>query len=95
MTRKPGDLPAVPCFNLPVLGCEDRKERLMSRLTSSQDLASPRPSAQAASEMSLKLQIGGALLLGILIVAGTGFVQIPAAHSAAHDTRHSLAFPCH
>lgn len=67
----------------------------MSRLTSPQDLASLRPSAEATSALSLKLQIGGALLLAILIVAGTGFSHIEAVHNAAHDTRHALAFPCH
>jgi len=36
-----------------------------------------------------------AVLLGVFMVFGTGMVQIPAAHSAAHDARHALAFPCH
>lgn len=67
----------------------------MSRLISSQDSASLRPSAEIASALSLKLQIGGALLLGLLLIAGTGFSHIEAVHNAAHDTRHALAFPCH
>lgn len=36
-----------------------------------------------------------AALLGTLLVAGTGFAHSAAVHNAAHDTRHSLAFPCH
>ncbi|HXH01817.1 MAG TPA: CbtB domain-containing protein [Candidatus Competibacteraceae bacterium] len=36
-----------------------------------------------------------AVLLGMLILYGVGFAQMPAAHNAAHDTRHSAAFPCH
>lgn len=36
-----------------------------------------------------------AIMLGTFILFGTGFVQISAAHNAAHDSRHSLAFPCH
>jgi len=36
-----------------------------------------------------------AVLLGVFLVFGTGLVQISAAHNAGHDTRHSLAFPCH
>lgn len=36
-----------------------------------------------------------AILLGVFMVFGTGMVQISAAHNAAHDTRHALAFPCH
>ena len=36
-----------------------------------------------------------AVMLGAFILFGTGFVQIGAVHNAAHDSRHSLAFPCH
>lgn len=41
------------------------------------------------------LPIALAALLGIFLVAGTGFAHTEAVHNAAHDTRHSLAFPCH
>lgn len=36
-----------------------------------------------------------AAVLGALVVWGVGFAPIAALHNAAHDTRHSLAFPCH
>lgn len=36
-----------------------------------------------------------AALLGAFLVWGVGFSPIAALHNAAHDTRHSLAFPCH
>ena len=36
-----------------------------------------------------------AILLGAFLVLGTGFAQPDAIHNAAHDGRHSLAFPCH
>ena len=36
-----------------------------------------------------------AALLGFFLLWGVGFSHIPALHNAAHDTRHSLAFPCH
>ena len=36
-----------------------------------------------------------ALLLGAFLVLGTGFAHSDAIHNAAHDTRHSFAFPCH
>jgi len=36
-----------------------------------------------------------ALLLGTFLLLGTGFAPIPVAHNAAHDARHSFAFPCH
>ena len=41
------------------------------------------------------LQLAAALLLGIVILYGVGFVQTSAAHNAAHDMRHSQGFPCH
>jgi cobalt transporter subunit CbtB len=36
-----------------------------------------------------------AALLGSFILFGVGFSTISAVHNAAHDTRHSFAFPCH
>ena len=36
-----------------------------------------------------------ALLLGAFLVLGAGFAPISIAHNAAHDARHSFAFPCH
>jgi cobalt transporter subunit CbtB len=36
-----------------------------------------------------------AALLGSFILFGVGFTTIAVAHNAAHDTRHSFAFPCH
>lgn len=36
-----------------------------------------------------------AFFVGVFLLYGVGFAQIPAVHNAAHDTRHSLAFPCH
>ena len=36
-----------------------------------------------------------AALLGAFLILGTGFVQLPAVHNAAHDARHAFAFPCH
>ncbi|KPA91818.1 MULTISPECIES: CbtB domain-containing protein [Pseudomonas] len=37
----------------------------------------------------------GASVLGVLLVYFAGFSHIDAVHNAAHDTRHSAAFPCH
>lgn len=36
-----------------------------------------------------------AMLLGSMLVLFVGFAPIPAVHNAAHDTRHTAAFPCH
>lgn len=35
------------------------------------------------------------LLLGLGFVFLVGFAPVSAVHNAAHDTRHSAAFPCH
>ena len=42
-------------------------------------------------------QIAGisALLLGVFFIYGVGFAGADIIHSAAHDGRHSIAFPCH
>jgi cobalt transporter subunit CbtB len=36
-----------------------------------------------------------AILLGVVFVGVTGFAPIQAIHDAAHNTRHSISFPCH
>ena len=33
--------------------------------------------------------------IGAALVLIAGFAETAAVHDAAHDTRHSLAFPCH
>lgn len=33
--------------------------------------------------------------LGLFVVGFVGFSHINAVHNATHDTRHSLAVPCH
>ena len=41
------------------------------------------------------LQLFAAAALGFIILFGVGFAPMDIAHNAAHDTRHSVAFPCH
>jgi len=36
-----------------------------------------------------------ALLLGTIFIGVAGFAPIDAIHDAAHNTRHSISFPCH
>jgi cobalt transporter subunit CbtB len=36
-----------------------------------------------------------AMALGLFIVGFVGFSHIDVVHNAAHDVRHSNAFPCH
>jgi cobalt transporter subunit CbtB len=56
------------------------------------------PTAVLAAETTLAsraIQITTAALLGLVVIAGAGFVQISTVHNAAHDYRHSMGFPCH
>ena len=41
------------------------------------------------------MQTFSALVFGAVVLFAVGFLPMDAAHNAAHDTRHSLAFPCH
>ncbi|MED5227549.1 MAG: CbtB domain-containing protein [Pseudomonadota bacterium] len=34
-------------------------------------------------------------LLGAFLILGVGFADSSNIHNAAHDTRHSVSFPCH
>ena len=58
------------------------------------NLASSRTHS-AAFAPARALPIVLAFLLGAVLIGGTGFVQMSAAHNAAHDHRHAIGFPCH
>ena len=49
----------------------------------------------SVSQQSRIMQLALAMLLGIFIVGFVGFSHLDAVHNAAHDYRHSMAFPCH
>ena len=50
---------------------------------------------QAKSTTSVLAQSLAALVFGMVIIFAVGFAPMEVAHNAAHDARHSLAFPCH
>jgi cobalt transporter subunit CbtB len=52
-------------------------------------LRAPVLRAKAASAAAL------ALMFGIFVLEGVGFAGSSILHNAAHDSRHSFAFPCH
>ncbi|WP_137823779.1 CbtB domain-containing protein [Pseudomonas sp. D(2018)] len=53
-------------------------------------------SAASSSTLAQRLLLAiGASLIGLSLVYFAGFSHIEAMHNAAHDTRHSAAFPCH
>jgi cobalt transporter subunit CbtB len=52
----------------------------------------------ASSSTPLSQRLSAAIFASILgagLVYFAGFSHIEAVHNAAHDTRHSAAFPCH
>lgn len=55
-------------------------------------------SHSASSTQTLSQRLTTAIvasILGASLVYFAGFSHIEAVHNAAHDTRHSAAFPCH
>ncbi|GLZ84258.1 cobalt transporter [Metapseudomonas resinovorans] len=53
-------------------------------------------SAASSSTLVKRLVLAiGTSLVGVSLVYFAGFSHIEAVHNAAHDTRHSAAFPCH
>ena len=67
----------------------------MSIETSSRRSQTQSTAGVGTSSLGRALPIAFAALFGALLIAGTGFAHTEAVHNAAHDTRHSLAFPCH
>lgn len=51
-------------------------------------------SSQAGASERAKAVVA-ALLLGSVLIFTVGFAHSASVHNAAHDTRHTLAFPCH
>lgn len=58
-------------------------------------IAAETQQSQQVLTFSRTMQLLGAMLLGVIILYGAGFVNTAAVHNAAHDTRHSQGFPCH
>ena len=53
-------------------------------------------STVASLSLSQRLAAGLiALVLGFALLGTIGFAQDVRLHNGAHDTRHSLGFPCH
>jgi cobalt transporter subunit CbtB len=52
--------------------------------------------SQPSLTLSQRLVAGVlALFMGLTLVGGIGFASDMTIHNGAHDTRHSLGFPCH
>ena len=51
---------------------------------------------QASTEtVTGMMPIVSAVAAGIFLIFFAGFAQATVFHDSAHDTRHTLAFPCH
>ena len=55
----------------------------------------PQGEAAALARQESRAAAFLAASLGAVLLLGVGFLQIPAVHDAAHDTRHAIGFPCH
>jgi cobalt transporter subunit CbtB len=51
--------------------------------------------ASGVSAQSRTTQLLLTAFLGVFVISIVGFSQMDVAHNAAHDYRHSMAFPCH
>jgi cobalt transporter subunit CbtB len=49
----------------------------------------------AAAKVGRLSQALMAMVLGVFVIGMVGFSHIDVVHNAAHDVRHSNAFPCH
>lgn len=63
-------------------------------------MQSPQPTASSPSPVSASASsrtgsVIAAVFLGALFIYVTGFMPAEAVHDFAHDTRHSVTFPCH
>lgn len=64
-------------------------ERMIDRMVA------PTAAGVVTPAMRTALAALAAVLLGGLILYGTGFANSATLHNAAHDSRHVLSFPCH
>jgi cobalt transporter subunit CbtB len=55
----------------------------------------PQAGLRTAARSEALVAAAFAVLLGVFLIWGVGFSPIATLHNAAHDTRHSMAFPCH
>ncbi|MFL6600074.1 MAG: CbtB-domain containing protein [Steroidobacteraceae bacterium] len=68
----------------------------MTTTTLSESPAAALPKGRTLDTPKDRALIGAlALLLGLGFIFVVGFAPVSAVHNAAHDTRHSAAFPCH
>lgn len=57
----------------------------------------PNASSNVSSISGLRRIVNAccAMSMGVVLLYFAGFSSMPVLHNAAHDTRHTAAFPCH
>jgi cobalt transporter subunit CbtB len=74
----------------------DRPEGSAMSIISTTGINADKSTASTTTTLSQRLTAAVcASILGASLVYFAGFSHIEAVHNAAHDTRHSAAFPCH
>jgi len=104
MTRESGDLPSSVAS---ILRSGDRittpgasAMRPIRRLTMTathilNSAVTTSTATKATSKADIRVGAFLSALLGATMIFAVGFSHIDVFHNAAHDTRHSNAFPCH
>lgn len=82
MTREPGDQPCIVLAD-------------PSGVTEKGDIKMTTLNTTAVRGTSDVLPIAGAIVAGLFLLFFAGFAHANSVHNAAHDQRHSMAFPCH
>ena len=83
-SREPGDLPGIE--GTKPVGCDGKGDETMTTKTLT------KTGARADSSLAAILF---AVVLGSGLLFVAGFANSAVMHDAAHDTRHSIGFPCH
>jgi cobalt transporter subunit CbtB len=65
-------------------------------MATADQLTAPQAAAKDSARSIRRLwPVFFAALLGMSIIYGVGLANSSTLHNAAHDSRHSLTFPCH
>ncbi|MGL4395373.1 MAG: CbtB domain-containing protein [Hyphomicrobium sp.] len=68
---------------------------MTSKILASEGTSAPATGHVSADLAGLRTMCAVAFLIGAGLVFTVGFAHSDTLHNAAHDTRHSLAYPCH
>ena len=92
LAYEPGDRPTNYGLTPTTINFYRAGEHVEKYMTTS-TITNTQASSQALASTSV--QMVAAAILGMVVLMGVGFAPMDVAHNAAHDTRHSFAFPCH